>query len=141
MGGTIYIKSSEIIIKGNSYIEFFNNKALQDGGAIYLSSISKFTVSNNSNITFYGNTANDYGGAVYALLKESIIYLNSSNINFNDNNAGIIQQPVYLNVPKSCNSSCVSHSVYMANKSIVFTTSSKLILYNPAKCINGNGRF
>ena len=139
VGGTIFIESSQIVIKGNSCIQFINNIALQDGGAIYLSSNSKITVSNNSNITFYGNTANDYGGAIYALLKESSMYFNSSNMNFKDNNAGIIHKPVYLNVPKSCNSSCVSHSVYIANKTIVFTTSSKLILYNPSKCINGNG--
>ena len=139
VGGTIFIESSQIVITGNSCIQFINNIALQDGGAIYLSSNSKITVSNNSNITFYGNTANDYGGAIYALLKESSIYFNSSNMNFKDNNAGIIHKPVYLNVPKSCNSSCVSHSVYIANKTIVFTTSSKLILYYPSKCINGNG--
>ena len=136
LGGTIFIKSSQINIKGNASSEFVNNVALEDGGAIYLSSSSKLNTSDNSNISFFSNDANDYGGAIYALLEESFISFNNSNLNFKDNSAGIIHQPVYLNVPKSCNSSCVSHSVYIPNKKIAFTTSSKLILYNPAKCIN-----
>ena len=139
LGGAIFIKSSQFDIKGNASTEFANNVALEDGGGIYLNSDSKLIASNNSNITFFGNDANDYGGAIYASLKESFIYFNNSNLNFKDNHAGIIHKPMYLNVPKSCNSSCVSHSVYMPNKTVAFTTSSKLVLYNPAKCINENG--
>ena len=139
LGGSIFIKSSQIDITGNACTEFVNNVALEDGGAIFLSSNSKLGTSNNSNVSFYGNDANDYGGAIYALLEESFMYFNNSSLNFKDNSAGIIHKPVYLNVPKSCNSSCVSHRVYIPNKTVVFTTSSKLTLYHPAKCINDNG--
>ena len=139
-GGSVFSKSSKITFTGHSFTEFTDNAALKDGGAIYLSDHSNFTQFDNSSICFYSNTADDYGGAMYASFKESFIYLNSSDIHFKDNTAGAIQKSVYINVPKSCDSNCLFHNVKITNtKPFPLATSpNKLILYNSAKCINGN---
>ena len=140
LGGSIFVVSSQISIEGNCSIEFTKNTALQDGGAIYLSDHSYFTALNNSIVTFDYNLAGDFGGAIYALLKTSSMNFNSSSIYFKDNTAGTTQKPVYINVYKSCDSVCVFYSVSINKKSIPFfaTSPSKLILYNPSKCIHGN---
>ena len=141
LGGSVFSKSSSINVKGNMFVNFIDNAALQDGGAMYLSEYSKFSHSNNSTVNFYLNTANDYGKDIYALIKESSINFSSSNIHFKDNaTLGTIHESIYIRVPKSCNSSCLSHGVNIADKRYFQITTSphKLILYNPVKCINGN---
>ena len=141
LGGSIFSKSSFINIEENSFVNFIDNAALQSGGAIYLSDHSKFSHSNNSSITFYLNTANDYGRDIYVIIKESSINFCSSNTHFKDNTTlGIIHESIYIKVPKSCDSSCLFRGVNIANKSYfhMITSPHKLILYNPAKCIDGN---
>ena len=138
LGGSIFSESSFISIDGNSFVEFINNIAVQDGGAIYLSDHSNFT---QLNYSFYYDSAYDYGGAIYALFKVSSIIFNSSEIYFKDNTAGTVQSSVYINVEKSCDSSCLFHSFNIANKHHHFpliTSPNKLVLYNAAKCIDGN---
>ena len=139
LGGSVFSKSS-INIKGNSIVNFINNAALQDGGAIYLSDHSKFSLFNNSIVSFTDNTATDYGPAIFALLKESSINFNSSEIYFKGNLAGTIQKSVYVNIPKLCDSSCVNKRVNILNEKYLPITTSpdRLKLYNPAKCINNN---
>ena len=136
-GGSIFSKSSSIIIDGNSSVKFINNTALRDGGAIYLSDYSNFTQLNYSNVTFYYNSARDYGGAVYVLLKDSSINFNSSGIYFMNNTARTV---VYINVQKAYenDSLILNRSVNVGNNiDIPLTTSpNKLVLYDPAKCIN-----
>ena len=141
LGGSVFSKSSSINIEGNAFITFIDNVALQDRGAICLSEYSKFLHTNNSRVTFYLNTANDYGRDIYVLFKESSINFSSSNIHFNDNTTlKTIHESIYIKVPKSCDSSCLFHGVHVADKRYFQITTSphKLILYNPAKCINGN---
>ena len=141
LGGSVFSKSSSINIEGNTFVNFIDNAALQNGGAMYLSEHSKFSHSNNSTVNFYLNTANDYGRDIYALIKESSVNFSSSDIHFKDNaTLGTIHESIYIRVPKSCDSSCLFHSVNIADKSYFQITTSphKLILYNPAKCINGN---
>ena len=144
-GGSMFAKSSEIDIEGNCSVNFTSNVALQDGGAIYLSDNSNFTHYNSSNVQFYYNTASDYGGAIYALLKESTLNFNSTQpgIHFKNNTAGAIRKPIYINVPKSCDSSCFFHNVKLVIKQPlpIATSPNKLLLYNPAKCINGNDAY
>ena len=139
-GGSVFAKSSKMTITQNSFIEFTDNAALKDGGAIYLSDHSNFTQFDNSSIWFYSNTAGDYGRAIYASFKKSLINFNSSDIHFKDNNTGgPTQKPVYINVPKSCNTDCLFHNVMIINTTLPITTSpNKLILYHPAKCIINN---
>ena len=132
-------KSCEIITGRISSVKFISNIALQDGGAIYLSDHSNFTHSNGSSVSFNNNTAIDYGGAIYALFESSAINLNSSDIYFQDNTAGKMHKSIFIYVPQSCNSSCLFHNVNINKKNISLATSpSKLILYSPAKCINGS---
>ena len=141
LGGSIFSKSSYINIEGNGFVNFIDNAALQNGGAIYLSEYSNFSHFNNSTVNFYLNTANDYGRDIYALIKESSINFSSSNIHFKDNNPlRAMHESIYIRVPKSCNSSCLFHGVNITDKSCFQITTSphKLILYNPAQCINGN---
>ena len=136
-GGSIFSKTSSIIIDGNSSVKFINNTALQDGGAIYLSDHSNFTQLNYSNVFLYYNSARDYGGAVYVLLKDSSINFNSSGTYFMNNTARTI---VYINVQKAYeNDSLILNRSIKIGKNIdipLATSPNKLILHNPAKCIN-----
>ena len=121
----------------NSSIQFINNTALQNGGAIYLSDHSNFILANNAKVKFSDSFANDDGETIYVQIKEGSINLNTSEIYFNNTS---YKKPVYINVPKSCNKSCLFQSVtkLQKNMSLPFATSPRtLILYDPAKCING----
>ena len=55
--------------------------------------------------------ASDFGGAMYSEMVRSTIDLNSSNILFHDNNAGTTGSSVYMNLPKQCNSTCLTNNV------------------------------
>ena len=139
LGGSVFSKSSSIMFGGNSFVSFINNTALHDGGAIYCSDNSYFLLLSDASISFYFNVANDNGGAIYLLFKESSINFNSSNIHFKENTAGIIQNSVYINVVRPCDKNCLFYDININMQKYLFTTSPhKLILYNPAKCINGN---
>ena len=141
LGGSVFSKFSFINIEENAFVNFTDNSALQNGGAIYLNDHSKFSLSNNSSITFHLNTANDYGRDIYALIKESSINFSSSDIHFKDNTTlGTIHESIYIKVPKSCDSSCLFQFVNIPNRSYFQITTSphRLMLHNPTKCINGN---
>ena len=139
LGGSVFSESSSIRFGENSFVSFNNNTALRDGGAIYCSDHSHFLHFNNASISFSFNVANDYGGAIYLLFKENSINFNSSDIHFKENRAGIIQNSVYINVLRSCDRNCLFHDININIQKYLLTTSPhKLILYNPAKCINGN---
>ena len=141
LGGSLFSKYSSISIEGNAFVNFTDNAALQNGGAIYLSDHSKFLHSNNSSITFYLNTAKDYGRDIYALINKSSINFSSSGILFKHNTTlGTTHESIYIKVPKSCNSSCLFHNVNIANKNYfqIATSPHKLMLYNPGKCIIDN---
>ena len=110
-GGGIFIEQSDVKFIQSSLIVFINNTALQAGGAIYVSDHSKLTLL--TNVSFSYNTASDYGGAVYMQLTESSIAINTSisNITFKDNSGRNTRKPVYISMPKSCNSNCLLHDV------------------------------
>ena len=80
-------------------------------------------------------------------LTESSIAINTSisNITFKDNNERGTRKPVYINAPKSCNSSCLFYNVKgFSTKAFnhyfpIATSPDELILqYNPMRCINGD---
>ena len=138
--GTAFSQAvSNITFAGNSSVIFTNNTALQDGGSIYLSDHSTVGLVHNSNVTFCHNTANDYGGAIYVQFKEDLINFNISNIHFVDNSAGTINKSVYINVLKPCRRNCLLRNTKGINTKnfSVATSPSKLVLYDPARCING----
>ena len=133
--GTAFTPLSNITIAENSSVTFTNNTALQDGGSIYLSDHSNFVLINNSKLVFSHNNARDYGGAIYAQFKHSLLIFNISDIHFTDNRAGIRNNSLYINVLKSYN---INNIKGIDKKSFpVATSPSKLILYSPARCING----
>ena len=139
-GGAIFTDSSNITFVKNSSIEFNYNAAKQDGGAIYLSEQSNFILTNN-NSKFCHNTARDYGGAIYAQFENTSITFSISHIDFKDNHAGTSIKPMYINVPKSCNRSCFFSRIGGTSRQTnlhIATSPSKLILYDPAKCINSS---
>ena len=137
--GTAFISLSNITFAENSFVTFTNNTALQDGGSIYLSDHSNFVLIHNSKVIFSHNIARDYGGAIYAQYEYSSLNFNVSDIHFTDNRAGTRNNSVYINVLKSCNINCLVDNTKGVNEKHipVATSPSKLILYSPARCING----
>ena len=63
------------------------------------------------------------------------INFNIFDIYFKDNTAGTIQNSVYNNVQKSCDSSCLFHDINIANRNDVqlATSPNKLILLQYSK--------
>ena len=150
MGGGIFASTSSISFTGNSTINFYNNKAWQDGGAIYLNNQFSIAFNDKAKLTFSYNTATDYGGAIYSKLAESNMNFNTTNFKFHDNYAKTASKSVFINVPISCNSSCLRNSIIgistetlqhsQLNKHIT-TSPSKLQLYQPAVCIDNNQNY
>ena len=128
-GGAIFLTVSTTLYKQHSVITFKNNTASQDGGAIYIGDQSQLTFMEDSNVTFSHNMASDYGGAMYSEMIRSTIDLNSSNILFHDNSAGTTGSSVYINLPKQCNSTCLTNSV----QGITIRGYNKYIITSPAK--------
>ena len=133
-GGGVFSKYSSINTEGYSFVSFFNNTAFWNGGAIYMSDHSDLSFLNSSTIHLNYNIANVYGRAVFILLKGNSIKFESPDVCFKDNVTGSKQKPVYINMPKSCDSTCLLHSITTANKNFSQLTTSprKLILYNQA---------
>ena len=133
--GTAFTSLSNITFAENSSVTFTNNTALQDGGSIYLSDHSTLVLIHNSKVVFSHNTARDYGGAIYAQSEHSLLIFNTSDIHFIDNRAGTRNESLYINVLKSYN---INNTKGIDEKSFpVATSPSKLVLYSPARCING----
>ena len=139
-GGALMTEISSIILSGNSCISFSNNTAFQDGGAFYLNDHSHFV--SNVEISFYHNVATDYGGAIYVQMNNVSIDANISGIHFKDNDSGSTNSPMYIDMPKSCNKSCLFKNIRgisEQNSSYnlpVATSPYMLIVYDPVKCIH-----
>ena len=134
-GGALLTELSNVTFSGDSCINFTNNTALQDGGAIYLNGHSSFVI--NIEVNFDQNSASDYGGVMYIQMKEISLDVNTSSIYFKDYDTGITNRPIYINMPKSCDKSCLFKNIRGTNLPVA-TSPSKLALYHPAKCIEGN---
>ena len=115
-GGGIFVTDANINFIANSTINFYNNKAWQDGGAIYLNSQFSITFNDNAELTFSHNTASDYGGAIYSKLADSKMKFYTTNFKFYDNYARTAGKSVFINVPISCNSSCLRSSIIGISK-------------------------
>ena len=108
MGGAIYIASSNITFTETSSVQFINNTALQDGGAIYLSDHTNLILTNKTKINLSDNFANDDGETIYVQMKDSLVNFNTSEIHFSNTNVQATNRSVYINVLNSCNKSCLS---------------------------------
>ena len=149
VGGAIYLETSNMSFTMNCSIGFCNNTAEQDGGAIYLDANFIVAFADNANITFDYNTASDYGGAVYGKISHSKLYLNITNITFYNNHVKTAGNSIFINVPSSCNSSCVSNNIVGISKDSIdhstltqsITTTPKVLkLYQPAVCIEDEAK-
>ena len=79
--------SSDVTFRGYSNASFINNKASQDGGAVYSYSMCNITTTDNSTITFLNNTARNNGGAVFNSDISSITMTGNSVLSFINNEA------------------------------------------------------
>ena len=141
MGGAIYISQSNITFAEYCSLQFIKNTALQDGGAIYLSDHSIFTLTNNTKVNFSDNFADDYGKAIYLQIKQGLLIFNITKFHFSCNNLETTRNLIYINVPKSCNRSCLFQRVIKFPENIslpIFTSPRRLIIYDPAICSNRN---
>ena len=147
LGGAIFATTSNITFTGNCSIRFYDNKAWQDGGAIYLNNPFTITFSDHAALIFSHNTASDYGGAIYSKIADSQINFDITNFKFYDNYARTAGKSVFINVPTSCNSSCLQSSILGINKETlqhsqfhehITTSPSNLKLYQPVICIDDN---
>ena len=134
-GGAIFLMASISIYKKYSTIMFRNNTASQDGGALYIADHSQLTFMNGSNIVFSHNSANDYGGAMYSeVVNSRIDFGNSTNISFFDNIAETTGNSVYMNLPRRCNSTCLTKNVLGTTmsdlQSYIITSPNKFQLHN-----------
>jgi len=143
-GGAIFILQSSILFVANSTIQFSDNSAMINGGAIHLRNNLNVKFHESTNITFYCNNATKYGGAIYVYLTQG----NLSKITFNNEtdfskNDALISPSVYIDVQPSCNETCLNNSVLGINKETVHshgmhivTPPNKLILHKPATCMD-----
>ena len=139
-GGVFYNINSNMTFTENSSVTFHKNTASMDGGVVYLTSGSMLTFDNHCNVTFSSNTASDYGGVAYINLYGQII-INTTHISFQNNKAGLTENSFFINVPDSCNNTAmIDYIVDTTNQHLpqVTTSPHKLLLHDPAKCINNN---
>ena len=141
-GRAIHISATNITFKVFSLVAFYNNRALQNGGAMYIDDASYTMFEQNSTAQFVNNSANDYGGAVYSNAAKSQIIFNSLNIDFTNNNARLEGNEVYTFADKSCEHFCLVESVqsmYSFLQMHIVTSPNKLKLFQPATYLNNSG--
>ena len=147
-GGALHAnKNCSVKVKGNSTIIFNYNQALGDGGAIYLNNQINVLLENSSTIILTSNTADNYGGAIYSTITQITKYFTIKELKFSHNRAKEAGNLLYIDVPKSCNASCLTDiNVGISNNSLWHSQSDKLIatspkalkLHYPAKCISND---
>ena len=88
--GIVYSDTgSNVTFKGNCYVKFSGNSAIQSGAALY-SDISLVTFMGNCKVTFSSNYASDvwpYGGTIYSINFSNISFEGSSTTLFINNDA------------------------------------------------------
>ena len=142
-GGAMCSNNSNIKFKNSSTVFFNGNTATMNGGGIKALNDSKIVMMDDTTITFTNNTA-EYGAAVFFDTTQSSMKFNGSEmcrISFINNNARIAGNSIYLDVNKSCNISCLTNRIVgvgINSISFIATPPSKLMLYNPAICIDND---
>ena len=149
-GGAVFISFSTLLVSEHSNVTFYKNIAEQDGGAIYFNELISANFQNSSTVTLMSNIADYHGGAIYNKITPNTKYFNISEINFSNNTARVAGNFLYVDVPKSCNSSCLTDRVVgISDKYLqdtddpigkkIASSPNTLKIYYPAKCIiNGS---
>ena len=147
-GGAVYASASTLLALEYSNLKFHKNRAGQNGGAIYFNNLINASFHDFSVVTWTSNFANNYGGAIYSKITQHTKYFNISEISgSSDNTAGVAGMFLYIDVPKSCNSSCLTdRMVGVSNQALYhrpldknISTSPKILEFNETvKCISNN---
>ena len=147
-GGALNANNNcSVIVKGNSTIIFNDNQAIGDGGAIYLNNLINILLENSSTVILTSNTADNYGGAIYSKITQLAKYFTITEFKFDHNRAREAGNLLYIDVPKSCNASCLTDiNVGITNDTLWNSLSDRLIvtspnalkLHYPAKCISND---
>ena len=106
-GTVLHLIIPNFLFKSNSL--FINNSAI-NGAAIYLEEVHTISFDDNVNIQFINNSAKQNGGAMYINLHVYLDQYcdvfkkisDKSNVSFSNNSAGIAGNSIYFNIPKSC---------------------------------------
>ena len=136
-GGAVCINNKvKFVIKETSTVLFYINFATVGGGAIKALNNSSITLEDFINMEFTKNTA-QYGGAIF-LDTTAIMVKNGDHklVDFRSNFAKFSGDSVYQDVAGSCNSSCISHSIYGISNALIATPPNILKFYDPAICID-----
>ena len=143
-GGAFFIRASTLLVSEHSNVTFDKNTARQDGGAIYFDNQINARFKNSSTVTLISNTASDHGGAIYSKITQITKHFDISELNFSDNTAGIAGNLLYIDVSKSCDSSCLTDRIIgISNETLyqgsnVATSPKMLKLYDTVKCISND---
>jgi len=137
-GGAVCVSQSIMKFTNNSAVELSNNRATGNGGGLYFTDKFKAIFNHGSSIKFNHNTAYQNGGALYCLLNHQGLNLKSAGVAFTKNRA-LTGEGFYLDIGKQCNETCLNWNIAGSNKEIlshIYTPPSKLVLHNPAVCID-----
>ena len=148
-GRAVFASFSTLLISEYSNLNFYKNIAGQNGGAIYFNDQIYASFSNSSAVTMTSNFADNHGGAIYNKITQNTKYFNISEISrLSNNTAGVAGNLLYLDVPKSCNNSCLTNRIVGVSNHTLFqgtldkniATSPKILEFNEtAKCISSKG--
>ena len=144
-GGAIFISSSMLLVTEYSHVTFVENTAGQDGGAIHFSDHIDMVFKNSSPVTLSSNNAGNHGGAIYSKITQNTNHF--FHIKFSGNKASGAGNVLYIDVPKLCNSSCLTNRIVgISNDTLQYGSSDKKIatspnvlkLDHPVQCINND---
>ena len=146
-GGAIFTSASTLLVSEYSNVTFYKNIAEQDGGAIYFNELISAKFKNSSTVTLISNIADNHGGAIYNKITRNTKYFNVSEIKFSNNTANIAGNFLYVDVPKSCNNSCLTDRIVgISDKYLqdidgpidktIASSPNILKFHYPAKCIS-----
>ena len=159
-GTALHLIILKVQFQGN--VLFINNSAI-NGAAVYMEEVYAILSDENANVQFVNNTAEQNGGAVYINLviyinnfhicNELWDISNTSEVCFADNLAGIAGNSIYFNIPQTCqiitdtnNKSSLfyfpnrfnySESLYIKHPPVV-TSPYDIKLYPPAIAIHNS---
>ena len=135
-GGAVWTDDDiKLIFKGNSTAFFYNNLAIEAGGAVKSLSNSSIVLKDYIFIEFTNNSA-QYGGAIFSGTTAAV-FVNGSDkhcIEFINNLAKISGNSVYQDVSQLCTSSCLYNMGI--NHDFVNTPPNELKFSDPAICID-----
>ena len=139
-GGAVCINDKiKIVFTGNSTALFYNNLAIIGGGAVSILNYSSITLKDHITMNFTDNSA-QYGGAIFL---DTTVHLFNNTSDKNDitllnNIAKFKGDSVYQEVVESCNSSCLSNTIFGISNEYIITPPSQLQFYDPAICTDND---